>query len=203
MKVEDRRAEILNEAIWLVSEQGFGGLTVNLLARRCGLTTAGLLHHFGSKDELVIALLKERDRRDREALRKTMDFTPGRDPSREEVLKALGAIIARNVGQPHLVKLNVMARAEALVRDHPARDFFDKREAEVRTLFTRMVSAYVVDPDAAALQLMCMMQGLEFQWLLENGRFDLAAEWTKAADKLLAEFARPPGAADSRELDGV
>lgn len=64
MRKDDRRLAILDEAIQIIGEQGYRGSSINDLAKRCGLTTAGLLHHFGSKDGLLIALLEERDRRD-------------------------------------------------------------------------------------------------------------------------------------------
>lgn len=185
MSGDERRAAILEQAIWLVSEQGFSGLTVNLLARRCGLTTAGLLHHFGSKEALILALLDERDRRDRTALVEALGLTRGQELSRSEALAILTAIVARNVGQPHLVRLNAMVRAEALVPDHFAREYFKLREIRVHALFADLVRPFTAEAESTAMELMAMMHGLEAQWLRESCGFDLVAAWTKAAQKLL------------------
>src|SRR4051794_14775999 len=54
-----KRERILEETLRIVSERGYHGFGIQELAERCGLTKPGLLHHFGSKDQLLITLLNE------------------------------------------------------------------------------------------------------------------------------------------------
>jgi len=54
-----RREQILDETIRILGEQGYHGFTIQELAKRCGLSNAGLLYYFGSKDLLLIAVLDE------------------------------------------------------------------------------------------------------------------------------------------------
>ena len=128
MRKEERRAAIIDEAIRIIGDQGYRGFSINDLAKRCGLTTAGLLHHFGSKEGLLIALLDERDRRDEQAISGRLELRRGQSLTREQVLMVLHAIVRQNATQPHLVRLYTMLRAEALTRDHPARQYFLDRE---------------------------------------------------------------------------
>ena len=51
-----RRARILDETLRIVSERGYHGFGIQELAERCGLTKPGLLHHFGSRGELLLAI---------------------------------------------------------------------------------------------------------------------------------------------------
>src|ERR1700741_5612700 len=62
-KPENRRAQILDEAIRLIGERGYNRFTIQELAQRCQLSNPGLLHYFGSKEDLLVALLEDRDRR--------------------------------------------------------------------------------------------------------------------------------------------
>ncbi|MEO6092838.1 MAG: helix-turn-helix domain-containing protein [Novosphingobium sp.] len=185
MRKADRRSAVIDEAIRIIGDQGYRGFSINDLAKRCGLTTAGLLHHFGSKEGLLIALLEERDRRDSQAVAGRLEMQRGQCLTREQVLIVLHAIVRQNSGQPHLVRLYAMLRAEALTRDHPARQFFLDREQGTRAMFAEIIAPYVEDAAATARQLAATMHGLETQWLREECSFDLVAEWDKAAAKLL------------------
>ncbi|WP_295637004.1 TetR/AcrR family transcriptional regulator [Novosphingobium sp.] len=185
MHKDDRRSAIIVEAIRIIGERGYQACSINELAKRCGLTTAGLLHHFGSKEGVLIALLKERDRRDADAISGRLGLHRDQDLSREQVLTMLHAIVRQNAGQPHLVRLYAILRAEALVENHPAGAFFLERERATFGLFAAVIEPHVADASATARQLQAAMQGLEVQWLRENCAFDLVAEWDKVADKLL------------------
>jgi AcrR family transcriptional regulator len=56
-KGERTRAAILDEALRLVSKAGLDGLTIGALADATGLSKSGLFAHFGSREELLLAVL--------------------------------------------------------------------------------------------------------------------------------------------------
>jgi AcrR family transcriptional regulator len=56
-KGERTRAAILDEALRLVSKAGLDGLTIGTLADATGMSKSGLFAHFGSRDELLLAVL--------------------------------------------------------------------------------------------------------------------------------------------------
>jgi AcrR family transcriptional regulator len=184
----ERRERILEETLKIVSQRGYHGFGLQELADRCGLTKAGLLHHFGSKEQLLIALLRDRDARDEMALagRYHQGTEPGTTPPLSAVIDLLRATALRNSGQAELVRLYAVLRTEALNAAHPAHGFFRAREAARLDLFTELVSPYVDDPRSMARQIIALMSGLEEQWLREGPDVDLVAEWDRAATKLFA-----------------
>jgi len=56
-KGERTRAAILDEALRLVSKAGLDGLTIGTLADATDMSKSGLFAHFGSRDELLLAVL--------------------------------------------------------------------------------------------------------------------------------------------------
>ena len=56
-KGERTRAVILDEALRLVSKAGLDGLTIGTLADATGLSKSGLFAHFGSREDLLLAVL--------------------------------------------------------------------------------------------------------------------------------------------------
>ena len=56
-KGERTRAAILDQALRLVSKAGLDGLTIGTLADATGMSKSGLFAHFGSREELLLAVL--------------------------------------------------------------------------------------------------------------------------------------------------
>jgi AcrR family transcriptional regulator len=56
-KGERTRAAILDAALRLVSSAGLEGLTIGTLADATGMSKSGLFAHFGSREELLLAVL--------------------------------------------------------------------------------------------------------------------------------------------------
>ena len=56
-KGERTRATILDAAFHLVSKAGLEGLTIGTLAAATGMSKSGLFAHFGSREELMLAVL--------------------------------------------------------------------------------------------------------------------------------------------------
>jgi len=58
-KGELTRAAILRAALAVAQRDGMEGLTIGLLAERLGMSKSGVFAHFGSREELQLAVLKE------------------------------------------------------------------------------------------------------------------------------------------------
>jgi AcrR family transcriptional regulator len=56
-KGERTRSAILDQALRLVSKAGLDGLTIGTLAEATGMSKSGLFAHFGSREELLLAVL--------------------------------------------------------------------------------------------------------------------------------------------------
>jgi len=57
-KGEQTRVSILDAALAMASRDGLEGLTIGTLAERMGMSKSGVFAHFGSREELQIAVLK-------------------------------------------------------------------------------------------------------------------------------------------------
>lgn len=59
-KREQTRAQLLDAAARVFAERGFDGASVDEVAAAAGFTKGAVYTHFGSKDELFLAMLEER-----------------------------------------------------------------------------------------------------------------------------------------------
>jgi AcrR family transcriptional regulator len=62
-KGEQTRAAIVDAALDLAGRDGLEGLTIGLVAERMKMSKSGVFAHFGSREDLQIAVLKEYERR--------------------------------------------------------------------------------------------------------------------------------------------
>ena len=54
----ERRAELLDQVVGYLGRHGIAGVSLRPVARALGVSVNALVHHFGSKDELVVAALR-------------------------------------------------------------------------------------------------------------------------------------------------
>lgn len=205
----ERRRQIITAATRLVAERGFWGLSMQDVAAACGLTVPGLLHHVGSKDGLLIAILEHRDAEDARALTELLDGTA---PTLPELC---AAVVRRNAGQPEIVRLFAVLQAESLTPDHPAHDYFVAREQRILQELTALakdvieggtieggaihggaiegnsiapnsIAPNVIDAsETLARRIIALMDGVQLQWLRSPGS-DLTQLWAATAGDLLA-----------------
>ena len=184
---EVRRQRILDEAMLLIGTSGYYGFSIQQLARRCGLTNAGLLYYFGTKKQLLIALLEDRQARDAATVTSATGFRR-EDIDRlalEDIRRLFHTLLANSATQPDVVRLFNVLYSEALDPSHPAHDYFVEREDGVLKDFSRMLAPHLAQPLSTARQLVTLMRGLQMQWLREHQEFDLVAEWDRAAAMVL------------------
>jgi AcrR family transcriptional regulator len=184
-----RRAQIVDEAVRIIGERGYNGFTVQALAERCGLSNAGLLYYFGSKDQLLISLLEEVERRETGNVAPLADAALNESMTVEErsawAFQILRTIVQGVVDRPEIGRFALVLQSEALDRAHPAHEWFAIRERAVLKLFTQLAAPLVEDPESRARQLVALMFGLEQQWIRADQDFDLLAEWEKAIAVIL------------------
>lgn len=183
-----RREDILSAAVAVYGEAGYHGSSLREVAKRAGITHAGLLYYFPTKEALLAAVLERRDAEDSE--REQLDAPPGR-----EVLAHFIALAEHNVTHPGIVDLYSRLAAEAVAPDHPAHDYFVRhyRGARAATFESFRVLGDQgelrdgVDPAAAALTFVALMDGLQVQWLTVPDEVDLVGTLRHFLDSVLVK----------------
>jgi AcrR family transcriptional regulator len=174
-KGDRTKDRIVEAAADLFSRSGYLAVSQRDIAAAANITHAGLLHHFpGGKDELLMQVLARRDAIDAAVL-----FDE--DLGAWEHLEHTVHIVERNARTPGLVALYAKLSNEASDADHPAHTYFRRRYEILRTHFAAILGELVdrgdgrtgPDPDAAAQQLIALLDGLQTQWLLAPGEIDM------------------------------
>ncbi|MEI4274023.1 TetR/AcrR family transcriptional regulator [Klenkia sp. LSe6-5] len=163
-----RRQQILTAAAQAFAETGFHGTSLADVATRVGVSQPGLLHHFPSKQALILAVLEERDAEDARYLDEVFQQA---DPS---VVDWLVVLCAKNAQRPELVQLYTVAAAESLDPAHPAHEFFQRRYQRIRQVLAARIELDqqkgLIDPvhvpEDLASELVALMDGLQLQWLM-------------------------------------
>ena len=187
-EANSRRSQILAETARIVAERGYFGFGIQELAERCGLTKPGLLHHFGSKDQLLIALLNDLDAKEEADL--AAIFLPLQEQAAtaeahcKTYRQALRTVMERALKQPEIVRLHLILRTESLNPAHPGHAHLKAREAMVLDRLAKGARPFAAEPLSAARQILALMYGLQEQWIREDRSFDLAAEWSRALDAM-------------------
>lgn len=187
MSPQDRRLQVIGVAGRLIAERGYWGVSLHDIAAECGITDAGVLHHFGSKERLLLALLEHRDEADRAALADGLGV--GRDRLYESVPtiplpRLCETMVRRNADQPGIVRLYSVLSAEALEPPHPAHDYFADRERVAVRTFGAALTDDPDDPERRGRTVLAAMDGVQLRWLRDPGRLDLVAEWQVMAARL-------------------
>ena len=160
-----KREEILTAALEVIARNGYRRTSVRELADAVGLSQAGLLHYFSSKEELFQEILRKRDDVDMAAF----------DDDRENRIDGFFALIRHNSEVPGLVQLYAQVSTEACDPEHPAHAFFVERYEQLRGMFGQLVREEQragnidpeLDPERIANLFAAATDGLQTQWMLD------------------------------------
>lgn len=197
-----RRDAILHTASTHFAERGFLSATILEIAAACGISRAGLLHHFADKEALLEAVLEARDIEDRER------FAPYVGSfGAIGVLRGMVDLADHNRLVPGLIELFVRLSSEASAPDHPAHGYFVQRYERILSGTRRALAGAAraghlrpdIDTADAAVRLTALMDGLQAQWLL-----DRSIDLSRHVGQAIREWLTPQGLAafDAVEVSG-
>ena len=183
-----KRRDILRAATEVFGSKGYTKGSLADIAELVGMTHAGVLHHFGSKDALLLEVLLYRDETDVEHL-EGHHIPDGLDLFRHLVTTA-----RLNESRPGIIQAFAVLSAESVTDDHPAKEFFTRRyetlRAEVREALVSICDPddppAEQDVDAAVASIIAVMDGLQIQWLLAPDAVRLAESSAFAIDAILS-----------------
>jgi len=188
-----RRREILDASIDIFGAKGFTGGTLQDIADQVGMTHAGILHHFGSKDQLLLEVLLHRDETD------VAHLEGQHIPDGLPLFRHLVKTAFLNAQRAGIVQAYAVLSAESVTDDHPGRDFFQKRyrnlREEVSHAFQIVCAEHGVENTAnitdASAAILAVMDGLQVQWLLEPTAVDLGRASEFAIEAIVASVLAP------------
>ena len=191
----DRRAEILDAASALFSETGTRGTTIAAVAARAGMTDAGVLYHFKSKKELVLAVL---ERFDVDVERSMQESHLGHGVDLLRATREWGVGMEQ---VPEIQAMLIVLSAEHLHEPGAARDYVQRR---YRRILARYATAFReaaeagdlrrdLDPEFEASAFVAHLDGIRFQWFLLDRSISMAQSVRSYIDLTLVRLAPDPG----------
>lgn len=182
-----RQQQILGAALKLFATNGYRSTSLATIADAVGLSEAGVLHHFPSKEALLHAVLLHRDELfpDAEAY---VAQAGGGLPS----LRRVPVLAQVLLDQPVLMRFDAVVGGESIAEGGAIRDHFRKRMRLIRRALSAMLNEGIrrgelrpdTDADMVATEIVAFMDGVQTQWLLDPKRIDLGAVYQHYIDRL-------------------
>lgn len=168
---------IVASAAAAFAQKGFYGASLRSIASAAGVDHSTLLHHFGNKTNLMLAVIEWHDQQQLRA-----DF-PHR-LNAEAIVDGFVKAAESNRSTPGLVQLLSMLTAEAGTEDHPARAVLQRRHRRLMTLFAWVIRRQRakldlpddgLSPEERAAVILATWDGLQLFDALHPGMLDVPA----------------------------
>jgi AcrR family transcriptional regulator len=186
-KGEDRKQRILDVAQRMLTRNGWRNTTLAQIAGEAGVTPAGLLHHFESKEQLLHAVLDARDLDDDSHADRTGDL-----------LVEIARVADRFTRAPELVGTFTVLLVENILPDAPLHDRMLARQREATDIVAELICRGQadgryrtdIDPAVKAVEILAFVHGMETIWLL-NPSIPLTEVFKEYTASLARDFAPP------------
>lgn len=154
------RDGILNVAARLFREQGYGPVSLRKIAEAAGMKAGSIYYHFGSKDEIVLAILDEGIWTVHEKMRQAVSDQSGSGDAKAILRAAIGAHLRAllDVSDYSSANVRIFGQVPTSVRDAnlPARRAY---EAQWDSLLNRLQKEGVLRSDVDIRRLRLMLIG--------------------------------------------
>lgn len=170
-KSAQRSIDILEAATTIFATHGYIGGSLRDIARELDLSLTSIVHHFGTKYELLEAVLERAD--------KTTDgneaFDFGAACAEYGVARATLERVRSGLERPGILRLFAILSAESSAPEHPAHDWFVER---YRRKTEELARAFAFDqaegrvdrardPYLLSRLLIGTWDGIQLQWLID------------------------------------
>ena len=134
---QERRAEVLDAAVQLISERGFNGISIQDVADRVGISKQGVLRYVGSKDNMLAMVFNEYYGQTGTPEDFFASGMPGSNPTAPLFPAYLRYLVKHNSRRRMMVQLFTVLSAESLNPDHPLHDEFMERMDNIWAHYSR------------------------------------------------------------------
>lgn len=184
----ERRRAIIDAAIEQFAQNGYRGTSIADIAEQVGITNGGVLHHFPSKEALLVEVIRQRDNEAIAAL-DTLDFD-----TVAEHFDAWLQVATWNEAREAYVALHAVLLTESIDTDHPANPYFTSRNKWLRELLSSALQKGVdtgelrsdLDIDTKAREIQAFVEGAGLMWLHEPDPGGLSRLYRSYFDSQLA-----------------
>jgi AcrR family transcriptional regulator len=201
-----RKEKIVAVATRFLARNGARGTTLGEIAAEAGVSQAGLLYHFPTKEELLHAVLDSRD-----DFEDALLWRKGPDPGLEifgivadivgswsehpEIVGLVAVLVAENVGDDGALRPRLASKYQLTVDRIASTLSAGQQRGEIRA---------DVDAREKAIEILAFLSGLELAWLVSPDipAADTASAWAALQVSSLrpAAVGASSGAPDSRTL---
>lgn len=170
-KSAQRSSDILDAAARVFATHGYHGGSLRDIARQLDVSLTSIVHHFGSKYELLEAVLERSDRTT--SGDEAFDFDAA--CTARGVVSATLERVRSSVDRPELLRLFAILAAESSAPTHPAHEWFvaryRRKAGELATAFAYDQTVGRIrperDPETLARLLIATWDGVQLQWLID------------------------------------
>lgn len=186
-KGDDRKARILAVAQRLLTRNGWRNTTLAQIAGAAGVSPAGLLHHFESKEQLLHAVLDARDADDDSHADRAGDL-----------ISEVAAVADRFYRSPELIGTYSVLLAENLDPEAPLHDRLAARYRSAGDIVAGLIRRgqragqfrLDIDVTVKATQILAFITGMETTWLI-NPSVPLTEVFKEYSESLARDLAPP------------
>lgn len=186
-KGEDRKQRILVAAQRLLARNGWRATSLAQIAGEAGVTPAGLLHHFESKEQLLHAVLDARDADD-----------DAHSDRAGDLIEQIARVAERMHRSPELVGTFAVLLVENILPEAPLHDRLLTRYRDAVDIVANAIRRGQrtgryradIDPAGKAVEIIAFVNGMETTWLLDPS-IPLTEVFKEYAESLTRDFAPP------------
>jgi AcrR family transcriptional regulator len=178
-KTTERREAVLKAAMNVFGARGYNKGALVEIAEQAGMTHAGVLHHFGSKEGLLIEVLKYRDGEE-------VAGVPARAQTEGPAfLQHLVDTVEENTHRRGVVQAYSVLSGESVTDGHPAHEYFLGRTEGLGEVSGNTDEQELRDSASA---LIAVMDGLQVQWLLDPEAVDMPRIVNRTLDEIVGRL---------------
>lgn len=180
---QERRREILDAAVKLISERGFNGISVQDVADEVGISKQGLLRYVGNKDRLLSLVYEEYYNTSGTPEDFFASELPGSNADAPHFPAYLRFLVRHNSHRRMMVQLFAVLQAESFNPAHPLHTAFENRLDGIWERYSQY--PWNIPPELRpwddhmrpiVRRAMESMDGIQIRWL-RNPPIDLYDEW--------------------------
>ncbi|MBU8867724.1 TetR/AcrR family transcriptional regulator [Paenarthrobacter aromaticivorans] len=170
-KSAQRASDILDAATTVFATHGYTGGSLRDIARQLDLSLTSIVHHFGTKYELLEAVLERAD----QTTNGNQEFDFDAACTERGVVAATLERVQSSLERPELLRLFAILAAESSAPTHAAHDWFVTR---YRRKIEDLTQAFAFDqqqgrihedrdPQMLSRLLIATWDGIQLQWLID------------------------------------